>query len=394
MYAGTAGTVSVKGKMDNINFSSYLRDRMNNHRKLLCYPFRTECWHPHPRQTVNNSQGVFSAPFRPPQKPASFSTPYWRHPIIYSSLNMTGEAQGYFKDHIRHPEQVYLPSSSPPATPLFHHNAPSLASSWHINNGNYDYTTGTPKLPMKIDNRPALSVPGVLPRNVDTSKYESLSYDEWSTASVDYDSSSPSASTYYTSSPATPSDAYADVWLDAPLPMNYLSYPDPSTFRCRPQSITDTTNATLTAPTSIPNFASHVMPSGLPSGNNILGNPSYEHPTYPHFNHGRIIEPNLSPPDLDAQTSSESDDDYEEASSDSPLHPRNYTFAGGDINARNRRDELLLKMRSQKYSYRDIKDICGFKEAESTLRGRYRALTKENHERVRKPQWKPHDVST
>jgi hypothetical protein len=44
-------------------------------------------------------------------------------------------------------------------------------------------------------------------------------------------------------------------------------------------------------------------------------------------------------------------------------------------------------------SYKDIKRLGGFEEAESTLRGRFRTLTKSKEQRVRKPQWKDKDVS-
>lgn len=57
------------------------------------------------------------------------------------------------------------------------------------------------------------------------------------------------------------------------------------------------------------------------------------------------------------------------------------------------RDEELLTLRQSGLSYREIKKNFGFKEAESTLRGRYRTLTKPKGLRVRKPEWKEDDVS-
>ncbi|KAK5989842.1 hypothetical protein PT974_08104 [Cladobotryum mycophilum] len=56
------------------------------------------------------------------------------------------------------------------------------------------------------------------------------------------------------------------------------------------------------------------------------------------------------------------------------------------------KDEFLVKSRRKGMSYRDIKREGGFSEAESTLRGRYRMLTKSREERVRNPQWTPVDV--
>ena len=61
--------------------------------------------------------------------------------------------------------------------------------------------------------------------------------------------------------------------------------------------------------------------------------------------------------------------------------------------SRSERDQLLLDLRSQGYSYKEIKRMGTFTEAESTLRGRVRVLTKPKGERVRSPVWHPKDVS-
>lgn len=60
---------------------------------------------------------------------------------------------------------------------------------------------------------------------------------------------------------------------------------------------------------------------------------------------------------------------------------------------RRRRDRYLLKMREQGFTYKEIKRRGRFEEAESTLRGRVRVLTKDKSERVRKPEWNENDVS-
>ncbi|KAE8365868.1 hypothetical protein BDV27DRAFT_171368 [Aspergillus caelatus] len=57
------------------------------------------------------------------------------------------------------------------------------------------------------------------------------------------------------------------------------------------------------------------------------------------------------------------------------------------------RDAFLVECKRRGLSYKDIKRIGGFKEAESTLRGRYRTLTKSKEQRVRKPQWQEKDIS-
>ncbi|KAJ6015392.1 hypothetical protein N7540_009983 [Penicillium herquei] len=56
------------------------------------------------------------------------------------------------------------------------------------------------------------------------------------------------------------------------------------------------------------------------------------------------------------------------------------------------RNSLLVEWKRSGLSYKDIKRIGKFKEAESTLRGRYRTLTKAKEQRVRKPKWQDKDV--
>ncbi|KAJ5354995.1 uncharacterized protein N7496_012207 [Penicillium cataractarum] len=57
------------------------------------------------------------------------------------------------------------------------------------------------------------------------------------------------------------------------------------------------------------------------------------------------------------------------------------------------RNALLIEWKRAGLSYKDIKRMGGFKEAESTLRGRFRTLTKAKEHRVRKPKWLKSDVS-
>lgn len=55
-------------------------------------------------------------------------------------------------------------------------------------------------------------------------------------------------------------------------------------------------------------------------------------------------------------------------------------------------NELLVKLRDQGVSYKEIKKRLNCPEAESTLRGRHRTLTKEKSQRVRKPVWTDNDI--
>ncbi|KFY16722.1 hypothetical protein V492_01130 [Pseudogymnoascus sp. VKM F-4246] len=59
---------------------------------------------------------------------------------------------------------------------------------------------------------------------------------------------------------------------------------------------------------------------------------------------------------------------------------------------RSTKDAFLIASKQAGMSYRAIRIAGNFSEAESTLRGRYRTLTKVKEERVRKPEWTEGDV--
>ncbi|KAI0480495.1 hypothetical protein GGR56DRAFT_626322 [Xylariaceae sp. FL0804] len=56
------------------------------------------------------------------------------------------------------------------------------------------------------------------------------------------------------------------------------------------------------------------------------------------------------------------------------------------------RDDFLVRNKLEGMTYKEIRRVGGFTEAESTLRGRFRALTKSKEERVRKPEWHDNDI--
>ena len=60
---------------------------------------------------------------------------------------------------------------------------------------------------------------------------------------------------------------------------------------------------------------------------------------------------------------------------------------------RSAKDDYLVKQKLAGMSYKDIRRHGNFFEAESTLRGRFRTLTKHKMARVRKPEWTDNDVS-
>ncbi|KAL6909125.1 hypothetical protein GGI43DRAFT_429753 [Trichoderma evansii] len=59
---------------------------------------------------------------------------------------------------------------------------------------------------------------------------------------------------------------------------------------------------------------------------------------------------------------------------------------------RETKDRFLVESRRNQVSYKLIKTFGRFVEAESTLRGRFRTLTKRREDRVRDPKWTPIDI--
>ncbi|TVY94067.1 hypothetical protein LAWI1_G000390, partial [Lachnellula willkommii] len=59
---------------------------------------------------------------------------------------------------------------------------------------------------------------------------------------------------------------------------------------------------------------------------------------------------------------------------------------------RDAKDDFLVRSKLAGMSYKDIRRQGKFTEAESTLRGRFRTLTKHKAARVRKPEWNDNDV--
>lgn len=174
-------------------------------------------------------------------------------------------------------------------------------------------------------------------------------------SSIDHNSQYKNTSIPTTSSPETthtaPIPKYPDLNNPHPHPPYLQAHPQPHT-QYQPY-----TPSTTTPPTSNPS-STPLLPSKLP-------NNSYQHDHQPQT---QAPKPTLHP-EPTAETIKAS------------LH---YTDT---------RDAFLIECKRRGLSYKDIKRIGGFKEAESTLRGRFRTLTKAKEQRVRKPKWQERDVS-
>ncbi|KAK4172675.1 hypothetical protein QBC36DRAFT_247045 [Triangularia setosa] len=74
------------------------------------------------------------------------------------------------------------------------------------------------------------------------------------------------------------------------------------------------------------------------------------------------------------------------------LHDPEEEATEAELADRKAKDEFLIVSRQKGLTYKQIRMEGGYTEAESTLRGRYRALTKSREERVRKPEWSEMDL--
>lgn len=87
-------------------------------------------------------------------------------------------------------------------------------------------------------------------------------------------------------------------------------------------------------------------------------------------------------------------DSHENVVDASPQHDADLFFqARPQWSVRAEQDKLIVEGKARNMSYKEIKEQYKIEGAVSTLRGRYRAAVKPKSQRVRKPAWKPKDVS-
>lgn len=130
-------------------------------------------------------------------------------------------------------------------------------------------------------------------------------------------------------------------------------------------------------------FGQNEIPGQVPSFNNSFPDNSQVTPYFP--NPFPTLGSNSTPP-RDDENQSVQDSNFGDDDSTTPDHDC-YDAQ------RRREDRMLLQLRARGMNYRDIKRVMNTNVAESTLRGRWRSLTKVKKDRVRKPVWKPKDVS-
>ncbi|KAJ5463396.1 hypothetical protein N7475_008340 [Penicillium sp. IBT 31633x] len=139
------------------------------------------------------------------------------------------------------------------------------------------------------------------------------------------------------------------------------------------------------APASAPHVASIEVPNEclLPSQPIYLPNKTvYHHTSFGSPNHRPVnsLSPSAFTPSTTEEDPSPQQSGEERSGIEASMH---YS---------DERNAFLIDCKRRGLSYKDIKRVGGFKEAESTLRGRYRTLTKSKDQRVRKPKWQDKDI--
>jgi hypothetical protein len=257
-------------------------------------------------------------------------------------------------------------------------------------------TSSGPKdslMPMKVESNldvpgPTLPTPAVLSTEVDVSKYEAIQHREWLEAYPDYVGLSSASPATLDSSPRSEDiDAFTDnttrnrvnEWSiglhkgtqKARYPSFAPSYTDDGTSPSPALSFDGFNNSTTSLPWSASMFG---FPDVVP--------PSRFQPS------SRPLQPaTAAPQEIGRPISQQSDRVLSVVPTMQSRH-----MAEEEDGYVKRRDKMLIDLRRKGHSYKEIKRLGRFKEAESTLRGRLRTLTKEKSERVRKPKWSRHDV--
>jgi hypothetical protein len=262
--------------------------------------------------------------------------------------------------------------------------------------------------PFKIDSSPRLTTLVGLPdRVVDVSQFDNITDDVWPfevthLPSLDDINSSPSSS----HGPYTPTEidegSYpgldgSDIHTDQAITkvdtggLHHLGYPGAHPHHYLPSTMHHTAlsqQSLSTWPTMIgPEYAASTLP-GMHAFTQHGLQFSHPHttrvPSMPDT--GSLQELEVQDPATAADTSDESEEDSESNLdvNDVAIHEATH---------RRERDRYLINRRREGFSYREIKRMGKFREAESTLRGRVRVLTKDKSERVRRPEWNQNDVS-
>ncbi|TKA32356.1 hypothetical protein B0A50_01462 [Salinomyces thailandicus] len=325
------------------------------------------------------------------------------HPTFFAD-----EMYHFLRDEHVVVEEYGQPELAQPSAPSSHPFRPLLPTTVAA-----PVITTPPAPVLKLETSPPMIMPGVLPGPVDDSQYSPVSDDDWYTASLDYDAD--------TSSPGS------DDAGDTPrTPVNNMAGSFTEYYFSQPGCLNNSVAAEFYAKhTGTDHLGPEMHPAAAPTSFSRPPTLYYHNQCRNRYEYG----PDLSGADHDALMPPATMHGYgalvqqdlifdaeNRRASPGPTFTNDGLYdymdttsgydgsvASGDeegstvaeeTNAKPQEgDEYLLKARARGESYRQIKKQGRYTVAESTLRGRYRALVKSKSERVRRPEWTDQDAA-
>ena len=398
MFAAAGPAISVSGAAQIRDFPSYLRASANSHTNFIDNRFWVPQRPPPLRIMAVQQYNAPTFSTQPPREaPATTSCDPYQQQYLTQHSNGGGEGQTLFDDFVHYPDDTFAPMKLDAMAPVFQQAIPAALSFRPLTPGVQTHaTTVPPGMPCKIENGQDFQAPAVLPSEVDPSSYEPVAFDECMMASP----SSPSSVDSQEFSPLTlNADAgcsFREHYFnnrslgEVQDNLNNLTgFGDGSFFvRDRPETRYP---GLLTTPSTGFDESLWLEPTQLFS-NDVLWNPAHTLPVTPEYNIDKIETMSASPQDIDRPLSAQSNDGVEDSPPGTPASSVPSVPVNDKEEARLPRDRYLLEKRKEGLSYKEIKREGHFTEAESTLRGRVRVLTKAKIDRVRKPHWTAKDV--
>ncbi|KAK3720157.1 hypothetical protein LTR37_003981 [Vermiconidia calcicola] len=374
----------------NSNFGSFVRAGMgqhpafvrNSYQPLLQLQIPSSSLHGHQHAAAYFGQRPYEAALHH----APCSAPRYQHAL---TMNTTIGPNMLFEDLIHYPSEPYPVSKLESTPPLLEQSMPSSFSFRPLEG--IETTPSTFVEPCQVESSPLLPTPMVLSSEVDVSKYENVPVEDWVMAPTAYSPSSPSATDSFRSGPYTPISDYGSSSAGPCFEQHYGQNVSGAINNTGYPPFSRNGSITSQLPVFFPNSFAADAPWYTRTGSSDNTFPCYApvpSSTYMDFQSSSHEPDSASPQDIERPVSSQ----CAHSSSSASSSPASF-IADDTVAERQQRNELLVEMRRKGHSYREIKRLGDFKEAESTLRGRVRMLTKEKWERVRKPQWKHRDVT-
>ncbi|TKA76756.1 hypothetical protein B0A55_03648 [Friedmanniomyces simplex] len=385
--------------MDAASFQQFLQSSMLNTLPPQTLQARQ-------RQTHPSRQHYAIVPFAPRLCRCTMASTGAPHSFFADEMHYHRDEQTICEEFLRQPLAL-----QPPAVPNFAFRPllpPEVAQA--------------PQLSAHPGNGQRLQVPGVLADAIKTEDFSPISDDDWAHASIEYEAPSPESTASMADSPVTPefsgsAESYTNRFFGGGHHANNpvaLAYAQGLGFDEKP-FIPPVHHFAPPTAFHIPGYDHHLGSADLvhfaPSANPYAdrafaaSDQIYTLPAFPasgHLPHAYLTvrHPTVQPPTFtgcDAfrggDLSMSDSDETSSRDSVSSTQDRVATGVASEEDARAReRDQILVQRRREGWTYRKIKDHYRFPEAEPTLRGRHRMLTKDKEERVRRPVWTRRDV--